>query len=545
MLGSELVRRRDKKILNIKCILLGCIHFDDVIGFLFLSLTPAFFFFSFFFTTDHFAMEITEEPWGYSWRSSRILIVSSITVALFAETFLFGFLTPILSYMLEERLHIDPSQTQRYTTALLTGHGFVGLVSAPIIAYLAEKTASQKTPLLFSLAGCLVGTLMIAFSTSVWVLFTGRVLQGAAGAGTWVVGFALLANNVDKKNLGASMGMAMSFVTAGMVGGPTVSGALLQMFGYWTAWSLPLLVLALDIIARLIMIEPRPSSDKDLKTPDNSIGDESSPEESTALLSDAQPTKQNDYGVEDKGDQKRKYYKAMLSEARVLISLANVVVVASLMSGINNTLPVHLRDVFGWKSFLISMMFFCLQVPNILLSGPAGWLRDRLGLRGPTTFGWVATVPLILLMGVPGDSRFPWASGDAAGKSIFSSSLLALGSVLPLVRGVGAVQLACKFGRFNLSSTKLTIFSDVVKDMETKDPRVFEANRSNLRVFSMTEVSFSLGMMLGPLLTGSLFETIGFFYMTVALAFICFIQAILSWRWLDTKLPSLEAESSA
>lgn len=58
---------------------------------------------------------------------------------------------------------------------------------------------------------------------------------------------------------------------------------------------------------------------------------------------------------------------------------------------------------------------------------------------------------------------------------------------------------------------------DVVKDMEAKDAHMFEANRSNLRVFSMTEVGFSLGMMLGPLLTGSLFELVGFFYMTVAL----------------------------
>jgi hypothetical protein len=33
--------------------------------------------------------------------------------------------------------------------------------------------------------------------------------------------------------------------------------------------------------------------------------------------------------------------------------------------------------------------------------------------------------------------------------------------------------------------------------------------KSNLRVFSMTEVGYSLGMMLGPLLTGSLFEGVG------------------------------------
>jgi hypothetical protein len=198
------------------------------------------------------------------------------------------------------------------------------------------------------------------------------------------------------------------------------------------------------------MIEPQSEAKKDsttgIKSSETRIGDSDEvPVESTALLSDTQPAlKQPDHGVDDKRSEKRIYYTTMLCEPRVLVSMANVMVVASLMSGITNTLPVHLRDVFGWKSFLVSMMFFCLQVPNIVLGAPAGWLRDRLGLRGPTTFGWAASVPLILLLGIPGDSHFPWAVGDAAGKSIFSGSLLALGSVLPLVRGVGAVQLACE-----------------------------------------------------------------------------------------------------
>lgn len=82
---------------------------------------------------------------------------------------------------------------------------------------------------------------------------------------------------------------------------------------------------------------------------------------------------------------------------------------------------------------------------------------------------------------------------------------------------------------FQSSFTDVLVFlSDVVKDMEAKDPRVFESNRSNLRVFSMTEVSFSFGMMIGPLLTGSLFETVGFFYMTVVLGKF-FAGASISW----------------
>jgi MFS family permease len=68
--------------------------------------------------------------------------------------------------MLEERLGLDPSRTQTYTTALLTTHGFIGLISAPIVAHLAEKTSSQKKPLLIALAGCFIGTLMIALAPS-------------------------------------------------------------------------------------------------------------------------------------------------------------------------------------------------------------------------------------------------------------------------------------------------------------------------------------------------------------------------------------------
>ncbi|KAJ5751221.1 hypothetical protein N7533_008249 [Penicillium manginii] len=442
-------------------------------------------------------MEEDAEPWGYKWRSSRLLVHTTITIALFTETFLASFLTPIMGYMLEVRLHLDPSQTQRYTTILLSSYGFVGLVSAPAIAYFAEKITSQKVPLLISLAGCLVGTLMVALTSSFWVLFLGRVLQSLSGSATWVVGFALLATNVKRKK-------------------PRIINGNGNLFGYWATWSLPIVLLTFDIIGRLLMIEPQnvstPGSDlakSSDATPNND--DLEVLDESTTLLSNASPNFEQNGG-------RWAYFRAFLSDARVLTGLANILIVASLLSGINNTLPVHLREAFGWNSLLVSTMFFCIQIPNILLGGIAGWLRDRLGLRRPTTLGWLVIVPLILLLGAPGDPRFPWASGDTAGKPIFTGCAIGLGSVLPLVRGVGAVQLAY-----------------VVKDWEAKDPHLFELNKSNLRVFSVTETIFSLGGMLGPLLTGSLFETVGFFYMTMVLAAISLTQAAVSWRWLSDR----------
>lgn len=68
--------------------------------------------------------------------------------------------------MIEDRLHIDPSQTQNITTALLSLHGFIALISAPIIAHFADKSSSRKFPLLISLAGCFVGTVLLSLTPS-------------------------------------------------------------------------------------------------------------------------------------------------------------------------------------------------------------------------------------------------------------------------------------------------------------------------------------------------------------------------------------------
>ena len=68
--------------------------------------------------------------------------------------------------MIEVRLHIDPSQTQRLTSIVLAIHGLIALFAAPIIAHFTDKTPSRKIPLLLSLAGCFAGTLLLASSSS-------------------------------------------------------------------------------------------------------------------------------------------------------------------------------------------------------------------------------------------------------------------------------------------------------------------------------------------------------------------------------------------
>jgi len=109
---------------------------------------------------------VNSQPLGYRWRSSQAFLVFTIALGLFSDTFLYGYIVPILSYMVEVRLSLPQSQTQHLATTLLTTHGLVSVVSAPIIAYFADKTPNRKIPLFLALAGCFVATFLLAFSRS-------------------------------------------------------------------------------------------------------------------------------------------------------------------------------------------------------------------------------------------------------------------------------------------------------------------------------------------------------------------------------------------
>ncbi|KAF7590783.1 hypothetical protein BBP40_002399 [Aspergillus hancockii] len=461
-----------------------------------------------------------QPAWGYRWRSSRTFVIATIIIALFTETFLYAFVVPIMSYMLEVRLRMDPSKTQRLTTTVLTLHGFVSLVSGPIIAHFADKTPGRKAPLLMGLAGCLVGTLLVASTVSIEALLIGRVFQATAGSTTWIVGFATLTDNVAMEHMGKVMGLATAFVTAGMISGPFVAGALLELVGYWGTWSVPLVVLLLDIVARWLMIEKRDvSANKASHSPSDTAA-ATAPEdtERSALLPASSPDSSTELTASNTEMHELKspstFYRTMLSDTRVIASIANSLTFSIVIAAFDATLPLHVRDVFHWNTLSVGLSFLAIQVPTICLSPVIGWLRDRVGIRYSNSLGWVLMSPLLWLLGVPGQSRFSWASAETNGQAIFITALFGIGIIMTLVRGAGTIQTVT-----------------VIKDMESKNPKIFGEYGGSSRVFSLVEVAFSLGCMLGPLISGSLSEAIGYYYMNITLAAICLCVATLSFSF--------------
>jgi MFS family permease len=337
----------------------------------------------------------------------------------------------MLPYMLEERMHQDPSQTQRLTSISLALHGLVSAFGGPLIGHLADKAPNRKIPFLVSLVGCIIGTFMVAFATDVGVFFGGRVLQGISGSGAWIVGLATAADTVGPERIGTTMGIVMAFANAAMVTGPMVSGLILEMAGYWFTWSVPVVILVLDVVARLLMVEKSEMA--------NSKTSADAQEHDPLLEASAQ-----DEDCEDAETPTVNFWRAMLSNSRVMTALLIGVWGPTLNTTFNATLPLHVLDIFGWGPSRVGMMFFLLSLPGLPVSPLAGYLRDRVGTRTPATIALTLQGVFLVLLGFAGNKQFEWSSVADRGKALYIFCCIIFGTLRPFVSGIGPVELTCE-----------------------------------------------------------------------------------------------------
>jgi MFS family permease len=339
------------------------------------------------------------------------------------------------------------------------------------------------------------------------MLFLGRIIQAVAGSAGWIVGFATLTDNSRPEHVGKVLGTAMSFVTAGVIMGPMIAGALLQLLGYWATWSAPFILLSMDFVARLLMIGKN-------DTLNTSTEDASSDETETLL-----PRKTYNPSDPEQGCTELTgpgFYRIVLCNIRVIAALLNTLMFSLLISGFDATLPLHLQKIFNWGPLPIGMIFLGIQVPGMILGPVAGWLRDQVGLRYPTTVGWVLVASLLCILGIPG-TGIDWVSHGDNGKIIFIGGVVGIGIAAPLVRGAGTFQLIGKDEICLPCDMILTTKIAVTNDLQAEKPDLFGPHGGSSRIFSIVEVTFNMGTMLGPLVSGAFVEMFGFSTMVCVL----------------------------
>lgn len=140
--------------------------------------------------------------------------------------------------------------------------GILICAAAGIAGYIADGSVSKSRPFLVGIGVMLVATLLFFLSTDPYLIIFARALQGASEALVWVSGVAFLVSQVDEANLGVCMGYTTLGATIGELIGPLLGGYLYEKLGHWAVFGVVELVIAADIVLRLLVKEKDTGSQK-------------------------------------------------------------------------------------------------------------------------------------------------------------------------------------------------------------------------------------------------------------------------------------------
>ncbi|KAF3136172.1 hypothetical protein TWF703_005817 [Orbilia oligospora] len=437
-----------------------------------------------------------------------------------AETFLYGFIVPILPEILQDRNNVPPGDIQRVTYQLLTIYGAIAMVSSMLIGELADRASSRQTPLIIALAVAFVGTLTLALSTKLWGVFLGRIIQGVGGTAAWIVGFATLRDSIHGSNMGKAAGLIQGFVSVGALSGPAVAGLLLELTGYWITWGSALLLLVVDIVMRLLMIEQRKVK-TNLSSPQEPAPEETN--ENSALIPGASTqsydsVKDNEPPAAQSKISTLSFYKIIFSQRRVLTALLCSTTYSAMLASFSTTIPTHVKFAFGWGSLPTGLLFVGLEGPTIIAGPLCGWFRDKVGTKAPATIGYLSLAPLLWLLGAADQQQFPWAKDEQSAQATYIATVITIGFITNLLSSVGTLELTA-----------------VVDALEAKQPGIFGPNGGYSRTYSLSGLSFSTGLVVGPLLSGTLTESIGYYRMNMVLATVSVTVGIIAFSFLGGK----------
>jgi MFS transporter, DHA1 family, solute carrier family 18 (vesicular amine transporter), member 1/2 len=158
-------------------------------------------------------------------RASRTFVLALVTYATFTDIVAYAIAVPVLPD-LSRRLGASPT-----TIGLLFSSFGVTLLCVSIPMGAVSDRVGRRRPLAGGLVALSAATLLFACAGGLPLLFTARLVQGAADAVTWVVGLALLADVYGPAERGRATGIVMSGAGCGFMIGPSLGGWLYEMGG--------------------------------------------------------------------------------------------------------------------------------------------------------------------------------------------------------------------------------------------------------------------------------------------------------------------------
>lgn len=145
----------------------------------------------------------TRPPICLKLRSSIRFIGVTAFVATFTEGFLYGAIVPVLPFSLVDRSNVPEENVQSWLSVFLMTFGIATTVGSPIAGWTASRSSSRRIPFLLGLSIAFAATVLLCLGRAPWVLTIARAFQGLAAPLIYTTGLALIADSVDRDQIGS------------------------------------------------------------------------------------------------------------------------------------------------------------------------------------------------------------------------------------------------------------------------------------------------------------------------------------------------------
>lgn len=335
---------------------------------------------------------------------TRALAVVLVTLGTFTDLLAYSIAVPVLPDI-TGRLGASPT-----VIGLLFASFGVTLLAVAVPAGRWSDRVGRRIPLAIGMALLAASTVLFAFARALPWLFAARLLQGAADAIAWGVGFALVADLYAALDRGRVMGLVMFGSNLGFMLGPSIGGWLYEMGGPQVPFLVVTALAGAGLAGFLWIPLPPPGDVRD----DIAFG--------------------------------------VLVRARDVLACAVVVgVVSGTLAMFEPVFALYLSTELGFTPGRVGMVFGVAAVASAVLHPAYGRLADRVGA------GRVMIAGLILASAV-----MPWVSRAETYRSALTLFLMQAGTLSMVVTPsltymadagarAGAVSFGVSYGLYNVA----------------------------------------------------------------------------------------------
>lgn len=360
-------------------------------------------------------------------------------------------------------------------------------------------------------------TLLLWFAYTIAGQVTGRALQGLASVVVWTSGLAILVDTVGSNHIGEYMGYVGIALNAGSLVAPSLGGIVFAKLGYHAVFGLIIGIIALDILFRAIMVEKTPSDHQAPRLSEALPDDlENAVQELSGGKSIQKTTTISTIEVSISSDitstcaPRRRIHPIirLICSLRFIVALWGFVVLSTVFSGFQATLPIFVHDTFGWDAVGGGLIFIPLSFPAVF--GPSvGRFTDKHGGRWFTSAGFLLlAVSLVLLRLIDKDTT--------THKVLFCVLLLLIGSCMALI-------LEPLFAEVTQGAARL--------DQEDKEQGLESTLGYYGSAYAWFNIAWSGGNSVGPVIAGLIMNKSGWDTMTWVLSLLSGVSALPVVLW--------------